>query len=281
MAPPPDAPGVLAALRRSRALRVAGVAWLLLLVLVAATDDGAAGVPGWFVWGFATLLLPALVLALPATLLLPFARTRRVGIVLGALLATGVALLWALVVGVGLWWFGGPYGLIPWLGAGSVADFARRHPALSVSTLPIDTMVRDAAGRGVQVNSRDLVHADFAFEACDVPPLADRLGGLPPPPLPCVFRYRITRDGHVLQVYVFEEELPRRDAATPLPYADWARARGAEVGERRDGAGRRSIADLTFETPERDWHLRTIYTRYRQRVMIADGGGPLRLPERD
>lgn len=279
MAPRADAPpGIGAALRRSRTLRVAGVAWLLLFVLVAANDGGAAGVPGWFAWGLATLLLPAVVLAaLVALPLLPFARTRRAGIVLGALLATFVALLWALVVGVGLWWFGGPYGLIPWLGPGSVADFARRHPALSVSTLPIDTMVRDAAGRAVQMHPLDLAHAEFAFEPCDAPPLADRLGGLPPPPLPCIFRYRIARDGHLLQVHVHEEELPRRAAGTDLPYSDWARARGAGVG--LGGGGLRGT-ELELRGAERTWHVRVVHSRYRQRVLIAEGGGPLRLPDR-
>lgn len=266
-----------AALRRSRSLRVAGVAWLLLLALVVANDPGAAGVPGWFAWGCATLLLPALVLALLVGLpLLPFARTRRAGIVLGASLATGVALVWALVVGLGVWWFGGPYGLIPWLGPGSVADFARRHPALSVSTLPVDTMVRDAAGRAVQMDPRDLAHAEFAFEPCERPPPADRLGGLPPPPLPCRFRYRIAREGRAVNVYVYEEEFRRRDDRTPLAYDDWARAHGAEVGARSGGL---RGTELELRGADQTWFVRVVHARYRQRLMIAEGGGPLRLPE--
>jgi hypothetical protein len=69
-----------------------------------------------------------------------------------------------------------------------------------------------------------------------MPPLADRLGGLPPPPpaLECRFRYRIARDGHERIVYVYERRRTNRADSqtlpndTELPYAAWARARGAE-----------------------------------------------------
>lgn len=273
--------GVFAALQRSGALRAATGTWAALALALAVLDDRAAQVPGWFAWGLGTLVLPALVLftlvALPA---LPFVRLRRVGIAAGAVLATLVALGWALVVGLGVAWFGSPYGLIPWLGDDSIAGFARRHPELSVSTLPIDTMVRDAAGHAVELHPLDLPGATFAFEPCDAPPLPDRLGGLPTPPLPCVFRYRLERDGHLRQVFVFARETERPNDRTPLPYADWARARGAEFGGSRGGAGRRSAQHIELRAGERDWHVRVVTTRYSEAVLIAEGGGPLRLPAR-
>jgi hypothetical protein len=281
----PAQQGVLAALRRSRGLKVAAVAWLLLIVLLAVLDPAAGRVPGWFAWGVATLLLPAVVLfALVALPLLPFARLRRAGIAIGAALAALVALLWAGVAGTGAWLSGGPYELMPWLDADSAAGLARRHPHLTVSLLGADTTVHDAAGRRVELVPADVTAERFVFEGCDLPPLADRLGGLPPPPLPCRFRYRLSRDGHERLVHVWERErVNRADWTTlpdgaPLPYADWGRARGAEIHTSSGGAGQRSVSELTLRQDGRIWQVRTIRTQFRHRVLIAEGGGPLHLP---
>jgi hypothetical protein len=79
--PSSHGPACVAALRRSRALRVAVLVWILLIVLLVLLDDAALQVPGWFAWGIVVLLLPAVALfALAALPLLPFARTRRAGI---------------------------------------------------------------------------------------------------------------------------------------------------------------------------------------------------------
>jgi hypothetical protein len=281
----PARPGVRAALRRSRSLKVAALAWLLLIVLLAALDDAAGRVPGWFAWGVATLLLPAVGLfALAALPLLAFAPLRRAGIALGATLAALVALLWALVAGVGAWLSGGPYELIFWLDADSAAGLARRHPDLTVSLLGADTTVRDAAGRRVELDLADVTAERFAFEDCGAPPTTERLGGLPPPALPCRFRYRLSRDGHERLVHVYERErVNRADWTTlpggaPLPYADWGRARGAEVQTGSGGGGQRSVSDLTLRQDGRIWQVRTIRTQFRHRVLIAEGGGPLHLP---
>jgi len=283
----PARPGVRAALRRSRSLKVAAVAWLLLIVLLATLDTAAAQVPFWFAWGVATLLLPAVVLfAIAALPLLPFARLRRAGIAIGATLATGVALLWALVVATGTWLSGGPYELLPWLDADSAAGLARRHPDLTVSLLEAGTTVYDEAGRRVQLDLADVAAERFAFEDCTLPPLADRLGGLPPPPAPleCLFRYRIARDGHERLVYVYGRPRANRadDQTLPdgaeLPYEAWARARGAEVDWRTTGAGRRHATTMSMRADGRTWQLRTLRTEFRHRLLIAEGGGPLNLP---
>lgn len=276
---------MLAALRRSRSLRVAAVAWLLLIALLATLDDAAGRVPGWFAWGVATLLLPAAVLfAIAALPLLPFARLRRFGIAVGAALAAAVALLWALVAATGAWLSGGPYELFFWLDADSAAGLARRHPELTVSLLGADTTVHDATGRRVELDLADVTAERFAFEDCTLPPLADRLGGLPPPPLPCRFRYRLSRDGHERVVHVYERErVNRADSTTlpggaELPYAEWGRARGAEIRTSFAGSGQRSVAELTLSQDGRVWQVRTIRTQFRHRVLIAEGGGLLHLP---
>ena len=288
-ADPAPPPGVLAALRRSRTLRVAAVVWILLVALLVLLDETALQVPGWFAKGIVILLLPAVVLfVLVALPLLPFASTRRAGIAMGAALATLVAALWALVIGLGVWLGGSPYALIPPLDPDSVAGFARRHPALSVSTtLTVDTTVRDGAGRALVLRPSEVSNASFAFEACDPPPLADRLGGLPPPPaaLACAFRYRMARDGEERVVYVYErrrvnsQDWTTLPGGAELPYDAWARTRGAKPDEDHPWAARGGTVYTQAQAGGRSWLVRqTRYPKSWHRLLIAEGGGPIDLP---